>query len=277
MLNRLFVQLLLATVASSVAAQGDVSNKRVLDESASGENWFLKGGNFRGEHFSPLTQIDDDNVADLRLAWATDLPIPDGISATPIVVDGVVYLSGAFSMVYAIDAEDGRVIWSFDPGVRQAFADDPYISWSARVNRGVAVWDGMVLATTADCRLLGLDAATGVQKWSQQTCDTQLGYTITDSPYVGGGKVFVGNAGSESGEKNRGYVSAYDVQSGELLWRFFIVPSDDPEKNASAAMKMHGGVPSGPAGKVRMSPSSMPAPKQLSGVPSTNEPRRTEK
>lgn len=247
MLNRLFVQLLLVTVASSAAAQGDVSNKRVLEESASGQNWFLKGGNFRGEHFSPLLQINDDNVADLGLAWATDLPIPDGISATPIVVDGVVYLSGAFSMVYAIDAEDGRVIWSFDPGVRQAFADDPYISWSARVNRGVAVWDGMVLATTADCRLLGLDAATGAQKWSQQTCDTQLGYTITDSPYVGGGKVFVGNAGSESGEKNRGYVSAYDAGSGKMLWRFYTVPSDQPEENVSPAMKMAAATWSGDA------------------------------
>ena len=247
MLNRLFVQLLLATVASSAAAQGDVSNKRVLDESASGQNWFLKGGNFRGEHFSPLSQVNKENVADLGLAWATDLPIPDGISATPIVVDGVVYLSGAFSMVYAIDAEDGRVIWSFDPGVRQAFADDPYISWSARVNRGVAVWDGMVLATTADCRLLGLDAATGAQKWSQQTCDTQLGYTITDSPYVGGGKVFVGNAGSESGEKNRGYVSAYDAGSGKMLWRFYTVPSDQPEENVSPAMKMAAATWSGDA------------------------------
>ncbi len=243
MLDRRFVQFLLATVsvftvASSAAAQGNVSNQRVLAESASGQNWFLKGGNFRGEHFSPLSQVNDDNVADLGLAWATDLPIPDGISATPIVVDGVIYLSGAFSIVYAVDAEDGQVIWSFDPGVRQAFADDPGLSWSARVNRGVAVWGGMVLATTADCRLLGLDAATGVQKWSQQTCDTQLGYTITDSPYVGGGKVFVGNAGSESGEKNRGYVSAYDVASGEMLWRFYTVPSDQPEENRSPAMKM---------------------------------------
>ena len=247
MLNRRFVHLLLVTVASSAAAQGDVSDQRVLEESASGQNWFLKGGNFRGEHFSPLSQVNDENVAGLELAWATDLPIPDGISATPIVVDGVIYLSGAFSMVYAIDAEDGQVIWSFDPGVRQAFADDPGLSWSARVNRGVAVWDGMVLATTADCRLIGLDAATGAQKWSQQTCDTQLGYTITDSPYVGGGKVFVGNAGSESGEKNRGYVSAYDVASGEMQWRFYIVPSDKPEENMSPAMKMAAATWSGDA------------------------------
>jgi len=228
-------------------AEGNVTNKRVLEEAATGANWFLKGGNFHGEHFSPLTQVNADNVAGLGLAWATDLPIPDGVSATPIVIDGVVYLSGAFSVVYAIDAADGHVIWSFDPDVRQAFADNPFMSWSARVNRGVAVWDGLVLATTADCRLIGLDAATGKVRWSQQTCDTQLGYTITDSPYVGGGKVFVGNAGSESGEKNRGYVSAYDAQSGEMIWRFFIVPSDKPGENTSEAMKMAAATWSGDA------------------------------
>jgi quinohemoprotein ethanol dehydrogenase len=234
-------------VVPSATAEGDVTEKRVLAEAATGENWFLKGGNFRGEHFSPLSQVTDENVANLGLAWATNLPIPDGISATPIVVDGVIYLSAAFSMVYAIDAEDGHVIWSFDPQVRQAFADDPFLSWSARSNRGVAVWDGTVLATTADCRLIGIDAATGEERWTQQTCDTKLGYAITDSPYVGGGKVFVGNAGSESEEKNRGYVSAYDVQSGEMLWRFYIVPSDKPEENTSAAMKMAAATWSGDA------------------------------
>jgi quinohemoprotein ethanol dehydrogenase len=82
----------------------------------------VKGGNFRGEHFSPLSQVTDENVENLGLAWATDLPIPDGISATPIVVDGVIYLSGAFSVVYAIDATDGHIIWSFDPRVRDALA-----------------------------------------------------------------------------------------------------------------------------------------------------------
>ena len=249
---RLFIQFLLAAVsvfivATPAASQGDVSNQRVLKESATGGNWFLKGGNFRGEHFSTLSQVNDENVADLELAWTTDLPIPDGISATPIVVDGVIYLSGAFSIVYAIDADDGRVIWSFDPGVRQAFADDPGMSWPARVNRGVAVWGGMVLATTADCRLIGIDAATGAEKWSQQTCEPKLGYAITDSPYVGGGKVFVGNAGSESREKNRGYVSAYNVQNGEMLWRFYTVPSDKPEENTSAAMKLAAATWSGDA------------------------------
>ena len=236
-----------ALIAADVHAQGKVTEKRVLEEAGSGENWFLKGGSFRGDHYSPLTQINDRNVGDLGLAWATDLPVPDGISATPIVVDGVVYLSGAFAIVYAIDAEDGGVLWSFDPEVRKAFGDDPFMSWSARSNRGVAVWDGMVLVATADCRLIGIDAASGKQRWSQQTCDIAQGYAITDSPYVGGGKVFVGNSGSESREKNRGYVSAYDVKSGDFLWRFYIVPSDKAEENASDAMKMAAATWSGDA------------------------------
>jgi quinohemoprotein ethanol dehydrogenase len=236
------VGLLLASVA---IAAGDISNKRVLAESASGENWFLKGGNFRGEHYSPLTQVTDKNIDDLGLAWAADLPIPDGISATPIVIDGVIYLSGAYSVVYAVDASNGKVLWSFDPQVRDAFADRPSLSWIARVNRGVAVWGGSVFATTADCRLISLDAKTGKEQWSKQTCDNSKSYSISDSPYVGGDKVFVGNAGSESPDGGRGYVSAYDSKSGDLLWRFFIVPSANPEENDTPALKMAAGTWSG--------------------------------
>jgi PQQ-dependent dehydrogenase (methanol/ethanol family) len=227
------------TAAAGLAyGAGEVTQKRVLDEAASGENWFLKGGNFRGEHFSPLAEITDRNVAQLGLAWATSLPVPDGISATPIVVDGVVYLSGAYSVVFAIDASDGRILWTYDPDVRASLAADPFLSWPARVNRGVAVWEGRVFATTADCRLIALDAATGREAWSQQTCDKKQGYAITDSPYVGGGKVFVGNSGSESQEKNRGYVSAYDADSGQMIWRFYTVPSDKASENTTAAMKL---------------------------------------
>ena len=82
----------------------------MLAESANGENWFLKGGDFRGAHFSPLSQVNADNVESLGLAWAADLPIPDGISTTPIVVDGVIYLSGAYSVVFAVDASNGDVL-----------------------------------------------------------------------------------------------------------------------------------------------------------------------
>ncbi|MGB5722116.1 MAG: PQQ-dependent dehydrogenase, methanol/ethanol family [Woeseiaceae bacterium] len=224
--------------AAASFAAGEVTEKRVLAEASSGVNWFLKGGNFRGQHFSPLRAINDKTVADMGLAWSTDLPVPDGISATPIVVDGVVYLSGAYSLVFAIDAKTGKVIWQYDPDVRSRLATDAAMSWIARVNRGVAVWQGKVFATTADCRLIALDADNGKELWSQQTCETGMGYRISDSPYVGGELVFVGNAGSESHKKNRGYVSAYDADSGQLRWRFYTVPSDDPKENTSAAMKM---------------------------------------
>ena len=228
----------LLCLTGSTLAAGDVTEARVLQEAARGENWFLKGGNIGGRHFSPLRQINDRNVSDLGLAWATTLPVPDGISATPIVVDGVVYLSGAWSLVFALDAASGKLLWQYDPDVRSRLTEDPGMSWTARVNRGVAVWQGKVFVTTADCRLIAVDAENGGEIWTQQTCDRDLGYAITDSPYVGGDLVFVGNAGSESYEKNRGYVSAYEAASGKLRWRFFTVPSDKPEENTSPALKL---------------------------------------
>jgi quinohemoprotein ethanol dehydrogenase len=228
----------LLIVSNAGLAAGRIDEQRVLKEAARGENWFVKGGNFRGEHFSALRQVTNGNVDELGLAWSSDLPVPDGLSATPIVVDGVIYISGAYSLVFAVDAASGNVLWQYDPDVRAHLAEDPGMSWIARVNRGVAVWQGKVFVTTADCRLIALDAGSGEPVWSEQTCDRSLGYAISDSPYVGGDLVFVGNAGSESGEKNRGYVSAYEAATGKLRWRFFTVPSDDPAENTSAAMKM---------------------------------------
>lgn len=226
------------TAAAVVQAAGDVTDERVRREARGGGNWLVKGGNFQGHHFSPLKQIKEKNVGELGLAWSLDLPVTDGVSATPIVVDGVIFLSAAYSKVFAIDASDGTILWTYDPKVRTAFAKTPYLSWPARANRGVAVWHGKVIATTADCRLIALDAETGAEQWARQICDPELGYSITDSPYVGGWSVFVGNAGSESYRKNRGFVSAYDIRSGNLLWRFFTVPSDNPAKNTSPAMRM---------------------------------------
>jgi len=230
------MSLLIATTA--IDAAGKVTDQRVLAQSDSGANWFLKGGSFRGDHYSPLTQIDATNVDDLGLAWASDLPLLDGIATTPIVVDGIVYLSGAYSIVLAIDASDGEIIWTFDPKVADVFAKYPELSWISRASRGIGVFDGHVFATTADCRLISIDAATGAHEWTKQTCDVDQGYSISDSPYVGGGMVFVGNAGSESYENNRGYVSAYDASDGELVWRFYIVPSHDPAENDTPALKM---------------------------------------
>ncbi len=198
-----FISLFVATAAYSESA-GNVTQSRVLAESAKGDNWFLNGGNFRGEHFSPLTEINTSNVGGLKLEWSLDLPAPDGIAATPIVVDGTIYLSAPRSIVFAIDATTGEIRWTYDPELHKQFAERPYLSWGARANRGVAVWDGKVFVGAADCRLIALDAGTGKEVWSRITCDPELGYSLRDAPRVGGGKVFVGNSGSESQQKNRG-------------------------------------------------------------------------
>ena len=215
---------------------GKVTDARVTAE-ASGDNWLVNAGNYRGEHYSPLDQVNTKTVVRLGLEWSADLPAPDGIAATPIVVDGTIFLSGPFSIVYAIDAANGHLRWSYDPQVLAAL-DGASGSWTARSSRGVAVWDGRVYVGTADCRLIALDAGKGTVAWTQQTCDRKLGYTISDAPRVGGGRIYLGNAGSESGKKNRGYVSAYDPYTGRMLWRFYTVPSDDPAQNTTPAMQM---------------------------------------
>jgi len=241
MRNAIWLSTLLAVIlpTMTIAQQrGMVDEARVLREQNEGRNWFLKGGGFRGEHFSVLSQVNKDNVADLGLAWSVTLDEPDGFAQTPIVVDGTIYLGLAYSIVYAIDAADGRTLWRFDPGLRSGAGSERYGSWIARANRGVAVWQGKVFVATANCDLIALDADDGREVWRKRTCDPELGYGISDSPYVGGELVFVGNSGSESGKKNRGYISAYRANDGELAWRFYTVPSADPGDNDTPAMRM---------------------------------------
>ncbi|NKB96893.1 MAG: PQQ-dependent dehydrogenase, methanol/ethanol family [Pseudomonadales bacterium] len=229
---------ILALLIWSTTALATSDNGRTQNASTGATNWPLKGGDSSGQHYSPLAQVNTESVEALSLAWATNIPIPDGVATTPIVIDGVAYLSGAYSIVLAVDAKTGEILWSYDPDVRKAFDEQASLSWLARANRGIAVADGKLFLTTVDCRLIALDAAKGAHLWTKQTCDTSAGYFITDSPYVGGGKVFLGNGGSESELKGRGYVSAYSSDSGELLWRFYIVPSDKAEENDTPALKM---------------------------------------
>ena len=246
-------KLIVATIAmvlpllAAAQERGRVDEERVLREQADGRNWFLKGGGFRGEHYSNLDEIDTANVDELGLAWSLTLDEPDGIAATPIVVDGTIFVGLPYSIVYAIDAASGRQLWRYDPELRERLDTEQFSSWIARANRGVAVWRGKVFVATSNCDLIALDADSGSVAWTQRTCDPALGYSISDSPYVGGDMVFVGNAGSESGKKNRGYVSAYGADDGKLRWRFHTVPSADPDENKSPAMKMAAGTWSGDA------------------------------
>ncbi len=207
---------------ASGVRMGDVTEERVLHEVESGENWLVNGGRFSGEHFSPLTQITADNVEQLELAWVTDIP-SFTFALEPIVVDGVVYLSGSLSRVFALDAASGEMLWQFHPDVPLDISLGN--SYGARFSRGVAVWEGRIFVGSGDCMLIAIDAATATQAWASPICDTRegVGAHIRSAPRVGGGMVFAGYSGSTSA---RGSLVAFDAETGEEAWRFWTVPGD---------------------------------------------------
>ena len=176
------------------------------------------GRTYSEERFSPLKQINDQNVAKLGLAWYFDLDTRRGQEATPLVIDGVMYFTSAWSKVFALKAATGEKLWSFDPKVDPGWAVNACCDV---VNRGVAAWNGKVFVGTLDGRLIALDAASGNKVWEEQTTDPSKRYTITGAPRVIKGKVMIGNGGAEMGV--RGYVSAYDAETGKtgvaLLYR----------------------------------------------------------
>jgi len=197
---------------------------RALQAPAAGE-WPAYGLDYREQRFSPLTAINRDTVAGLGLAFVKPLDSRFALQATPIMVDGTLYFTTDWSRVVAMDARTGAERWRFDPEVPRAYLRK---STYGTANRGVAVYGGRVYVGTVDGRLVALDAATGEPVWSVDTVvDRRFNYTITGAPRAARGKVFIGNAGAEFGV--RGYLSAYDASSGELVWRFFTVPGDPAE------------------------------------------------
>ena len=216
----------------------DDARLRTADDDAG--DWLTHGRTYTEQRHSPLAQIRDDNAASLGLAWSIDLGTNRGIESTPIAVDGVLFATGPWSVVYAIDARAGKLLWSFDPQVPRRYGR---IACCDVVNRGVAVYKGKLFVGTLDGRLIALDAATGAKLWETLTVDPERSYTITGAPRIVEGKIIIGTGGAELGV--RGYVSAYDPQNGELVWRFYTVPGD-PSKPfespalASAAKTWHG-------------------------------------
>jgi alcohol dehydrogenase (cytochrome c)/quinohemoprotein ethanol dehydrogenase len=198
-----------------------VDEARLRAAESEPENWLSHGRTYREQRFSPLTQIDRATVDELKLAWYVDLDTNRGQEATPIVVDGVLYVSTAWSKVKAYDAATGATLWEYDPEVDGAWAVNACCDV---VNRGVAVWEGKVFVGTIDGRLVAIDAATGRELWDVNTIDRSMPYTITGAPRVVKGRVLIGNGGAELGV--RGYVSAYDADTGELDWRFYTVPGN---------------------------------------------------
>ncbi len=223
--------IVLRSLAGNPQKAGDVTEARANADD--GTNWLLNGRTFDGAHFSPLKQISDQNASSLGLAWYMDIDSAMGIVSEPIVVDGVAYVSAPLSKVYAVDAASGKLIWKFDPKIRLNQAING--SYSARVNTGVAVWDGKVYVGTGDCRLIAIDAANGTHLWEAQVCDaTQTG--ITNAPHIAKGKVLIGYNGSDDGV--RGSIVAYDAATGKELWRFWTVPGDPSKPYETKALEM---------------------------------------
>jgi quinohemoprotein ethanol dehydrogenase len=210
----------------------DVDDFRLLHADQEPGNWMSHGRTYSEQRFSPLKQINDQNVAQLGLAWYMDLDTRRGQEATPIVVDRVMYFTTAWSKVFAVKAATGEKLWSYDPKVPPEWAVNACCDV---VNRGVAVWRGKVFVGTLDGRLVSLDAATGKPIWETLTIDRNSRYTITGAPRVVKGKVLIGNGGAEMGV--RGYVSTYDAGTGKLVWRFYTVPGDPSKPFESPILK----------------------------------------
>ncbi|MCM2310736.1 MAG: PQQ-dependent dehydrogenase, methanol/ethanol family [Steroidobacteraceae bacterium] len=210
-----------AVAASSGGGAATVDGARIIAADQEPQNWLAHGRTYGEQRYSPLTQVNDRNVAGLGLAWSFATATTRGLQASPIVVDGTLYTTGTWSVVWALDAKTGRELWKYDPEVPRAWGR--HLCCDA-VNRGVAVWKGAVYVGTIDGRLVSLDARTGARRWEVNTIDRSKPYSITGAPRVVKGKVLIGNGGSELGV--RGYLSAYDADTGQLAWRFYTVPGN---------------------------------------------------
>jgi PQQ-dependent dehydrogenase (methanol/ethanol family) len=222
---------------AAAAPQAQVSDQRLLGASdpANAGQWMSHGRDYSEQRYSPLTRVSTDNVAQLGLAWFADFDTRRGQESTPIVVDGVLYVTTAWSKLYAYDAKSGKELWRFDPRVPGEWAVNACCDV---VNRGVAAWNGKIYLATVDARLIALDAATGKVVWDVLTIEKGQPYSITGAPRIAKGKVLIGQGGSEF--SMRGYVSAYDAETGKQDWRWYVVPGDpakgfeNPQMEAAA-------------------------------------------
>jgi PQQ-dependent dehydrogenase (methanol/ethanol family) len=207
------------TAAGPTRALRLVDDARLAAADRDAANWLSHGRTWGEQRYSPLAQIDTTNVAQLRPAWVYATGEKRGHEATPLVVDGVMFLTLPWSIVVALDATSGRELWRHDPKVPRAWGR--YACCDV-VNRGVAAYQDKIYVGTLDGRLVALDAKTGARAWDVSTIDRTKPYTITGAPRAARGLVFIGNGGAEFGV--RGYVSAYDAATGALRWRFYTVP-----------------------------------------------------
>jgi quinohemoprotein ethanol dehydrogenase len=217
----------------AVAAVSSLAVERRAGAAAAAANWTGHGGTADETSYSPLAQINTGDVARLGLAWYVDLPNEQMLEATPLAVDGVLYFTGSYAKVYAVDGATGRRLWTYDPDVPKHAPTK--MRYALPANRGVAYAAGRIFVGTLDGRLIALDAKTGQPIWSAQTTAADSVQTITGAPRVFNDKVIIGNGGADFGA--RGYVTAYDQATGQQVWRFYVAPGSPEENRGHPALQ----------------------------------------
>lgn len=223
---------LAALCLAGCSAPGSQSGERIgaedlVNADADSANWISHGRTYSEQRFSPLAQINQENVSELGLAWFADMDTSRGQEATPLVIDGKIYLTTAWSKVKAFDGKTGALLWEYDP---QVPGETGVKACCDTVNRGLATWGDRLYLGTLDGRLVALDRERGEMIWETLTVDPSQSYTVTGAPRIIEGKVIIGNGGAEFGV--RGYVAAYDADDGEELWRFYTVPDGTEDSSA---------------------------------------------
>jgi len=225
-----------AVAAMVVAASSPALVAAPTAAPSEGRDWFSFGGDDSEQHYSPLGQINTGNVRQLGLAWSYDIDTFDAYTQ-PLAVNGVIYFAVGLSVIHALDARTGKLLWQYDPKVYET----PEAQWRMRAGwgiRGIAYRDGRVITATRDGRLIAVDARSGKLAWSVQTLDEDAshGAYITGPPFVAGDKVVIGFGGADYSPV-RGYVTAYDVKTGKKAWRFYTVPGNPANGFENKAME----------------------------------------
>jgi PQQ-dependent dehydrogenase (methanol/ethanol family) len=224
----------LAPVQVLAAQQSEGVSEVALRASAPAE-WLTTGRDYAETHFSPLDQIDVDNVEQLGLAWSWIIPKSGArLEATPVVSDGGMYATGPKSFVFALDARTGEKKWQWDPGIPDEREGGPSIC-CGDVNRGVALYGDKVFVGLLDGRVVALARETGLVVWTVQTTPRGADYSVTGAPRIVKGNVIIGNGGAEYGV--RGYVTAYDAETGDQVWRSYTVPGNPADGFENEAMR----------------------------------------
>lgn len=222
---------------SQASAQTSAANEREaarLVDNSDGRDWPAFGRTYGEQHYSPLDQINEKTVSHLALAWSLDVD-PGNTVTGPVAVDGVIYFASGYSIVHAVDAVSGKLLWKYDPEAAQASGQKLRQGWGSR---GIAYWNGKVYTGTQDGRLIALDVKTGKPVWEARTfAANDPNRFISGPPRIFNGKIIIGHGGADSGDV-RGYVTTYDAETGRQLWRFYTVPGNPADGFENEAMEL---------------------------------------